>query len=39
MKESLYTRGAEFWWGNLRKEDQLKDPDVDGRIILNGSSR
>jgi len=20
-----------FWWGNLRK----KDPDVDGRIILN----
>jgi hypothetical protein len=23
-----------FWWGNLRKRDYLKDPDVDGRIIL-----
>jgi hypothetical protein len=24
----------EFWWGNLRKRDDLEDPGVDGRIIL-----
>ena len=23
-----------FWWRNLREEDYLKDPGVDGRIIL-----
>jgi hypothetical protein len=23
-----------FWWGHLRKTEHLKDPDVDGRIIL-----
>jgi hypothetical protein len=23
-----------FWWGNLRKRDNLGDPDVDGRMIL-----
>jgi hypothetical protein len=23
-----------FWWGNLRKEDHLKDLGVNGRIIL-----
>jgi hypothetical protein len=23
-----------FWWGNLRKRDQLQDLDTDGRIIL-----
>ena len=23
-----------FWWGNLRESDHLKDPGVDGRIIL-----
>jgi hypothetical protein len=23
-----------FWWGNLREGDHLKDPDVDGRILL-----
>jgi len=22
------------WWGNLRKRDHLRDPGVDGRIIL-----
>ena len=25
---------TEFWWGNLRESDDLKDPGVDGRIIL-----
>jgi hypothetical protein len=24
----------EFWWGNLREGDHLKDRGVDGRIIL-----
>jgi hypothetical protein len=23
-----------FWWGDLREEDHLKDPGIDGRIIL-----
>jgi len=23
-----------FWWGNLRKGDNLEDPGIDGRIIL-----
>jgi hypothetical protein len=23
-----------LWWGNLRKGDHLKDPGIDGRIIL-----
>jgi hypothetical protein len=23
-----------FWWGNLREGEHLKDPGVDGRIIL-----
>jgi hypothetical protein len=23
-----------FWWGNLRKRDHLRDPDIDGRTIL-----
>jgi hypothetical protein len=23
-----------FWWGNLRERDLLKDPGVDGSIIL-----
>jgi hypothetical protein len=23
-----------FWWGNLKERDDLKDLDVDGRIIL-----
>ena len=27
----MYT---EFWWGNLRDRDHLKDPGVDGVIIL-----
>jgi hypothetical protein len=28
-----------FWWGNLRERDHLKDPGVDGRIILRWSFR
>ena len=23
-----------FWWGNLNERDRLKEPGVDGRIIL-----
>jgi hypothetical protein len=23
-----------FWWGDVREDDHLGDPDVDGRIIL-----
>jgi len=23
-----------FWWGNLREIDHLRDPGIDGRIIL-----
>ena len=23
-----------FWWGNLRERHHLRDPGVDGRIIL-----
>ena len=25
---------TEFWWGNLKEREHLKDPGVDGRIIL-----
>jgi len=25
---------TEFWWGNLREEDHLKDLGIGGRIIL-----
>jgi hypothetical protein len=28
-----------FWWGNLREGDHLKDPGIDGRIILRQNSR
>jgi len=28
-----------FWWGNLRDKDHLQYLGIDGRIILNGSSR
>jgi len=23
-----------FWWGNLREEDHLEDPGIDGSIIF-----
>jgi hypothetical protein len=29
----------EFWLGNLRKGDQLDDPGVDGRNVINLSFR
>jgi hypothetical protein len=25
---------AGFWWGKLKEKDHLKDPSLDGRIIL-----
>jgi len=28
-----------FWWVNLRGRDHLKDPGVDGRIILRWNFR
>jgi hypothetical protein len=28
-----------FWYGDLKEGKHLGDPGVDGRIILNGSSR
>ena len=35
---SMYGGSADvhtgFWWGNLMKRDHLKDPGVNGRIIL-----
>jgi hypothetical protein len=27
-------RGVGFWWANLRERDHLRDPGIDGRIIL-----
>jgi hypothetical protein len=30
-RQEVYTG---FWWGNLRERAHLKDPSVDGRIIL-----
>jgi len=30
---------TELWWGNLKEKHHLEDPEVDGRIILIGSSR
>jgi hypothetical protein len=33
-ESSTYGLHAGFWWGNVRKRDQLEKPSVDGRIIL-----
>ena len=30
---------TDFWLGNLKEKDHLKDPGVDGRIILRWISR
>jgi hypothetical protein len=30
-KREVYTG---FWWGDLREDDHLGDPGVDGRIVL-----
>jgi hypothetical protein len=30
-EKNLHT---EFWWGDLRERDHLKDQGIDGRIIL-----
>ena len=30
-RRQVYT---EFWWGDLRETDHLKDPNIDGTIIL-----
>jgi hypothetical protein len=32
VRRETYT---EFWWGNLRERDHLRDPGVVGRIILS----
>jgi hypothetical protein len=32
MRSGVKLKG--FGWGNLREEDHLEDPDLDGRIIL-----
>jgi len=28
-----------FWWGDLKEREHFEDLRLDGRIILNGSSR
>jgi len=28
-----------FWWAGLKERNHLEDLGVDGRLILNGSSR
>ena len=34
MRERRGEAYTEFWWGNLRERDHLRDPGVDGRITL-----
>jgi len=36
MRRGIYIG---FWWGNLKKRDHLRDPGVDGRIILRWNFR
>jgi hypothetical protein len=30
---------TEFWCGNLKERNHVEDLGIDGRVILNGSSR
>jgi hypothetical protein len=34
LKYSIFAYGGEERWRNLREGDHLKDPGIDGRIIL-----
>jgi len=36
VREEIYTG---LWWENLRERGHLKDPDLDGRIILRWKYR
>jgi len=31
---SAYGEEERPWWGNLKKRDHLRDPGLDGRLIL-----
>ena len=34
VAHSTYGERRGFWWGNLRKSDDLEDPGVDGRLMF-----